>query len=681
MTPAALSIPCAADAGRSEAANGGFFAHHGVWAPGVRLFRNLRFAAKALIISLAFVLPLVALIGWELWTEGHDALQARMDATRQHVEVAHGVLAWAHGQETAGVLSREQAQALAKKAIAQLRYDGAEYFWINDMHPRVVMHPIKPELDGKDVGGMKDPNGLPLFQAFVDQVRKHGKGFVGYQWPKPGSDKPVDKLSYVQGFEPWGWIIGSGVYVGDLQQAQWQRLWVSGGVVMAALLVAGYLFLSFYRVMDGGLKETRRHLRAMTDGDLTTSPSPWGRDEAAQLMLDLRAMQDSLRGMVLRVRQSSSQIVHSSSEIASGALDLSARTESAAASLQQSAASMEEIAATVSNTAEHTDEASRVARQNADVAAEGGRVMQDVVATMDGIRASSARIGEIIGTIDSIAFQTNILALNAAVEAARAGEQGRGFAVVAAEVRTLAQRSAGAAREIKTLIGSSVEQVEAGTGIVRRAGETIAAIVSSSQRVDQLLGQVSCGAREQSLGVSQIGEAVQELDRMTQQNAALVEQTAAASAAMKDQAQTLAVEVARFRLPADARPATTPDGPVAVDDFDFGKAIEAHRAWKVKLRQAIAENTQLDADTICRDDRCPLGQWLHGAGGQRWGNRPSFVDLLHKHAEFHQEAGAVARRINARQYDHAEKLIGSGSRFAQISTEVATLLTRAKRGL
>jgi methyl-accepting chemotaxis protein len=527
----------------------GYFTHHGFWAVGVRLFRNLRFAAKVSIISAAFVVPLLGLLGWLVAVQSQQSMQARMDATRQHVEVAHGVIAWAHAQEAAGTMTREQAQRAATGAVAKLRYDGGEYFWINDMQPRMVMHPIKPELDGKDVGDMKDPNGLALFRAFVDTVRKSGKGFVAYQWPKPGSEQPVDKVSYVAGFEPWGWIVGSGVYVGDLQQALVRRLAVLLGVVAVAIGIASYLFLSFYRVMDGGLKETSRHLRAMTDGDLTTSPAPWGRDEAAQLMIELRSMQESLRGMVLRVRTSSDVIVGSSGEIAAGAQDLSARTERTAANLEESAASMEQIAATVRHGADNTGEASRVARRNAETAGDGGRVMRDVVQTMDAIRASSARIGEIIGTIDAIAFQTNILALNAAVEAARAGEQGRGFAVVAAEVRTLAQRSAGAAREIKTLIGSSVEQVEAGAGIVRRAGETMESIVASSQRVDALLGEIATGAREQSAGIGQVGQAVQELDRMTQQNAALVEQTAAGAAAMKDEAQRLAEAVARFRMP------------------------------------------------------------------------------------------------------------------------------------
>ena len=263
-------------------------------------------------------------------------------------------------------------------------------------------------------------------------------------------------------------------------------------------------------------------------------------------------MQDSLRDMVRRVRGSSDKIVHSSSEIAAGAMDLSARTESAAASLEQSAASMDQISATVKSNSANTDEAARVAQRNAEAAVAGGEVMQQVVRTMEGIRNSSTQIGEIIGTIDGIAFQTNILALNAAVEAARAGEQGRGFAVVAGEVRTLAQRSAEAAREIKALIGSSVEQVRSGTAVVQQAGTRIEDIVASSRRMHELLSVVAVGTREQTTGIGQIGQAVQDLDRVTQQNATLVEQTAAASSAMRDQAQALAEQVARFNLPAHA---------------------------------------------------------------------------------------------------------------------------------
>ena len=269
---------------------------------------------------------------------------------------------------------------------------------------------------------------------------------------------------------------------------------------------------------------------------------------------------------------------------------------------------------------------------------------------------------------------------------------------MAAEVRNLAGRSAEAAKEIKQLIGDSVHKIEGGTLIVRQAGQNIGEIVSSSQQVHRLLDEVAAGAREQNQGIAQIGQSLHDLDRMTQQNAALVEETVAAAAAMRDQANTLAQAVARFQMP-QAQPSAAAlhaQGSVATlggagaasalavgssDHFNFDQAIDAHRAWKVKLRQAIASKATLDADTICRDDRCPLGQWLHGAGGRRWGTQPIFTQLLDKHAQFHQTAGSVARTINAGQYSEAESLISAGSNFSDVSLEVTTLLTQAKRSL
>ena len=291
----------------SRISDGGFFQHHGIWAPGVKAFRLLRFNIKALIISLAFMLPLLALVGWLLQANYQQAMQSHMDATRHHVEIGHGVLAWAHAQESSGAMTREQAQQLALQLVAGLRYDRQEYFWINDMQPRIVMHPVRPELNGQDASQIKDPNGLALFTAFADTVRQHGKGFVNYQWPRPGSTEAVDKVSYVQGFAPWGWVIGTGVYVGSVRDEVQYQLQVVGIAALLTLLIAGYLFLSFYRVMDGGLKETRRHLRAMTSGDLTTLPAPWGHDEAAQLMTDLRSMQAWCCGCASRVTTSSTR--------------------------------------------------------------------------------------------------------------------------------------------------------------------------------------------------------------------------------------------------------------------------------------------------------------------------------------------------------------------------------------
>ncbi|MBX3618498.1 MAG: hypothetical protein KF891_00685 [Rhizobacter sp.] len=321
-------------------------------------------------------------------------------------------------------------------------------------------------------------------------------------------------------------------------------------VVVACALAAGiYLFYCFFLVTQGGLREVQKHLEAMTAGDLTTQPRPWGRDEQAHLMGTLGDMQVSLRGIVSRVRGSSDQLVQASSEIASAAMDLSSRTEQAASNLEESAASMEQISSTIRHTAENAQAAASVAVANSGVAEHSGQLIGQVVSTMQEIHASSSRIGDIIGVIDGIAFQTNILALNAAVEAARAGEQGRGFAVVASEVRSLAQRSAQAAREIKGLISSSVERVDSGTRVVEGAGATMGELLRNAHRMNELLREISTAAKEESAGVNQVGAAVQDLDRMTQQNAALVEQTAAAASSLKDRAHELAAEVSRFKLP------------------------------------------------------------------------------------------------------------------------------------
>lgn len=319
-------------------------------------------------------------------------------------------------------------------------------------------------------------------------------------------------------------------------------------VALAFVLVACYLLLSFYKVMMGGLQEVAGHLQQITEGNLTTAPVPWGSDEAAQLMKTMGRMQTSLRNMVGIVIDSSSSVQVASEEIAAASNDLSRRTEETAASLEQTAASMEEIGSTVQHTAEAVKNAAAIVNNNAGSASRGGAVIAQVVSTMDGIQQSSRKIEEIISVIDSIAFQTNILALNAAVEAARAGEQGRGFAVVATEVRNLAHRSASAAKEIKVLIGDSMEQVRAGTTVAAEAATTIADIVSNAARIDTLMADVASSTAEQALGIAQVQRAMETLDTSTQQNAALVEETAAASGTLSDQAHRLNEEISFFKL-------------------------------------------------------------------------------------------------------------------------------------
>ena len=319
-------------------------------------------------------------------------------------------------------------------------------------------------------------------------------------------------------------------------------------ISLVFVLLAAYLLLAFYKVMMGGLQEVSGHLEQITHGNLTTAPTPWGSDEAAELMNIMGRMQTSLRRMVGTVIDSSASVQVASEEIASASLDLSRRTEDAAASLEETAASLEEISATVRNTGDAVRNAAAIVNENAIAATRGGEVIAQVVSTMDDIQQSSRKIEEIISVIDGIAFQTNILALNAAVEAARAGEEGRGFAVVASEVRSLAHRSASAAKEIKELIGNSMEQVRAGNAIVAEAGMTITDIVANAKRIDQLMRDVAASTEEQANGVAQVNRAVAGLDEATQQNAALVEQTTAASSTLSGEAQKLNEEIAFFKI-------------------------------------------------------------------------------------------------------------------------------------
>jgi methyl-accepting chemotaxis protein len=320
------------------------------------------------------------------------------------------------------------------------------------------------------------------------------------------------------------------------------------GLVFAAIVGLTLFAWRFAALLQRRVADSRAVADRVRDGDLTQPVLDTARDEFSPLLQALQQMQDSLTRVVGTVRLSADGVATASSEISTGNHDLSRRTEQQASSLQQTAASMEQLGGTVRQNADNAKQANQLAQGASRVALESGTVVAEVVDTMKGIHDSSRRIADIIGTIDGIAFQTNILALNAAVEAARAGEQGRGFAVVAGEVRNLAQRSAEAAREIKSLITASVEQVARGNTLVERAGGTMDEVVAAIQRVTDIMGEISAASTEQSSGVNQVGQAVTQMDQATQQNAALVEQSAAAAESLKQQATQLVQAVAVFKL-------------------------------------------------------------------------------------------------------------------------------------
>jgi methyl-accepting chemotaxis protein len=515
------------------------------------LAAKLRLAVGFAMLALLGVMSVMVYRGY--LTLMDEKLRLTRNVVEQSIKIAEGY----HQQEKAGTLPTAEAQAKAGVEIKALRYDGKEYVWVNDMVPKVVLHPIRPELEGKDVSDYKDPNGLRLFVAFVDMVKKDGAGYVDYLWPKPGSTEPEPKRSYVKAFAPWGWVMGSGVYVDEVQAVARKEavIALSSVALLALLCMVGIEML--VRRLQARLNQAAEVMEAVAGGDLSHKVDAGAQDEVGRLLSQVSGMQSRLSQMVREIRTSTDSISTASTEIATGNQDLSARTEQTAANLQQAASSMEQLTGTVKQSADSARQANQLASSAAEVAARGGAVVSQVVSTMDDINTSSKKIADIIGVIDGIAFQTNILALNAAVEAARAGEQGRGFAVVAGEVRNLAQRSAQAAREIKGLIGASVEKVESGSKLVADAGKTMKEIVGSVQRVTDIIGEISAAASEQSDGIGQVSASVVQLDKMTQQNAALVEESAAAAASLKDQANKLAQVVGTFKLdaaPSMARP-------------------------------------------------------------------------------------------------------------------------------
>ncbi|SFD53346.1 methyl-accepting chemotaxis protein [Paracidovorax konjaci] len=513
--------------------------------PSMGISRRLGLLIGCALLGIALITVIL------LASEKDLIMEERKNSVRQNVEAAHSLVAHYHALSTQGKLTDAQARQMAQDSLRSMRYSGNEYFWINDMQPVMVMHPIRPELEGKNLSENKDPTGLRLFVAFVDAVKRQGADFVLYMWPKPGSTDPVLKVSYVKGFAPWNWVVGSGVYVDTVASTVNARILKFGLAALAlavALLGVGLLLArGLLRDLGGEPGEATDISSRMAAGDLSMH-IPLKPADRSSLLHGMERMRQSIAHIVGEVRTSTQSIANASAEIAAGNHDLSARTEQQASSLQQTAASMEQLTSTVRQNAEHARHAAGLARTASEVAQRGGAVVSQVVTTMGDVNASSRRIVDIIGVIDSIAFQTNILALNAAVEAARAGEQGRGFAVVAAEVRGLAHRSAAAAKEIKQLIDTSVQQVGEGSRLVDQAGSTMAEVVDSVRQVAGLIQDIATANHEQSSGIDQINVAVTHMDQATQQNAALVEEAAAAAQSLTAQAAKLEQLVDVFKI-------------------------------------------------------------------------------------------------------------------------------------
>ncbi|MFV8257705.1 cache domain-containing protein [Bdellovibrio bacteriovorus] len=465
-----------------------------------KLWKTRSYRYKTLALLIGAMIPLWAIVLFYVLPLVRESMyEDRRVAIRSTVDIATKVLEFYHDQYQQKILTEEEAKKQALKAVSKLRYSGNEYFWINDLHPTMLMHPIKPELDGKDLTGFKDPNGFHLFVAFAEKGKTaEGEGFVPYLWPKPGSPNPEPKISFVRNFKPWQWIVGSGVYVDDVETAiaSFRNKVLIGFTI--AFVVAFALFFVF----------------------------------ASRLMNFLARTVNDTNDASQQVLEASNMLSSAGQNVAQGAVESAARIEETMASIKN----LNEI---VQANQERARAAADLAKSSESGASQGAMEVKKLIEAINVMSKISGEITSAMDIIDDIAFQTNLLALNAAVEAARAGEQGKGFAVVAEAVRSLALKSAQAAKEVKSVITSSVTQTQVSLELAERSDRVLDGIVSSVQKVNVLNQEISETTAHQSEGIRAIHEAMGSLERQTQAFSAAAEETAATSEEMSAQANTL----------------------------------------------------------------------------------------------------------------------------------------------
>ncbi|WP_027214365.1 methyl-accepting chemotaxis protein [Burkholderia sp. WSM2232] len=501
------------------------------------------------IVVLWVGLLFIAAMG--IWQTRDAIIAERRMQLSTLIDQATSAITRFHSEAARNLLSDDEAKRQAKAVIASLRYGKDGYITVCDSQAVIVVHPLKPEVAGKSMADMTDTNGKRFYADLIGTARQPQGGFVSYYWPKPGGEAPIEKLAYSKRFSDWDWVLFTGAYMDDIRSTvitcavRWLvAVAIFGGLATVIMSIA---LRSARQSIGGQLEAAVETAHRVAEGDLAVDVPVLPGDRTS-LMYALSSMRNGLEAAMTDVRNSAENITVGSSEIAAGNADLSRRTEQQAAAVLETASSMNQMTENVRSNAESAKFAAALAGGAATIATRGSTVVNDVILTMDAITTSSNQVNDIISVIDGIAFQTNILALNAAVEAARAGEQGRGFAVVAAEVRSLAQRSATAAKEIKQLIEASSKTVQQGTVHVSAAGTTMSEIERAVRQVNDILREISNASQEQSAGIEQVNAAVNQIDKATQQNAALVEEAAAAAQSLNDQAATLREVIGRFSL-------------------------------------------------------------------------------------------------------------------------------------
>jgi methyl-accepting chemotaxis protein len=463
--------------------------------------------------------------------------QEKQLKTRHVVEVAYSVLENYQRLVREGAMTEQDAKNAAVKAVKTLRYEDNEYFWINDLKPVMIMHPFKPELDGKDLSDFKDPEGKRLFVEFADTVKRHQSGFVEYLWPKPGASEPVRKISFVKGFSQWGWVIGSGIYVDDVEAAFWKEIRTDVLILAAVMACFGLFAWSISRSIVaplGAEPAVVAHIAdRVSEGDLSIVIATNGADRSS-VIASMQRMVERLGNIVTDVKSAADNVAAGSGQLSTGAQHMSEGTTQQAASTEEASSSVEEMNAAIRQNADNAAQTEKIALKSASDAQESGKAVSQAVVAMK-------EIAQKISIIEEIARQTNLLALNAAIEAARAGEHGKGFAVVAAEVRKLAERSQAAAGEISKLSVSSVD-------IAEQAGQMLAKLVPDIQKTSELVQEITASSREQSGGADQMNVSIQQMNQVVQQNAGAAEELSSTAEELASQADQLQSSISFFKV-------------------------------------------------------------------------------------------------------------------------------------
>jgi len=454
-----------------------------------RRFEGLKLSAKILLMGTVLTIGFpIALLTWLLPAQRTTNYSMKADDMRHVVESASSVLRYYGQLAASGAMSRPQAQLAAREALRQVRFENDNYVWIMDQRPFMIMHPTNPSLDGKDISDYRDPNGVALFAEMARACKEHGEGVVHYMWPKPGQTQPVAKISYVKLYPEWGWIVGAGAYVDNI---------------------------------DAGVRRGRNFIFLITGVDLILS--------MLFCYLVTRSIVVPIRRAAADLNQVADETGSAAGQVATASQHVASRTMEEAASAEQTSASLEQLRVHSQHTTANAQSIRQLVDSVGQVVREGDRQMSEMNNAMQQIDSSARDVARIMKSIEEIAFQTNILALNAAVEAARAGEAGAGFSVVADEVRSLAQRASGAARETAGIIARSLASSEQGRAISARLTEALSGVVRKIESVNSAIAGITASVEAQTEGISQINTAVLQLNQITQAQAAASEQTASAA--------------------------------------------------------------------------------------------------------------------------------------------------------